>query len=111
MVSFVVAGFVSGTMGFSCFENLACQTEFQFVCALCVRVCVWLGSACCCYKNNSNAAQHIETTSGPVAQWIRHRPTEPGIAGSSPAGVMSVRDVQRSPLHRQRHNTYQSAIA
>ena len=22
-----------------------------------------------------------------VAQWIRHRPTEPGIAGSSPAGV------------------------
>ena len=27
---------------------------------------------------------------GPVAQWIRHRPTEPGIAGSSPAGVISV---------------------
>ena len=26
-------------------------------------------------------------TIGPVAQWIRHRPTEPGIAGSSPAGV------------------------
>ena len=25
---------------------------------------------------------------GLVAQWIRHRPTEPGIAGSSPAGVM-----------------------
>ena len=25
--------------------------------------------------------------SGPVAQWIRHRPTEPGIAGSSPARV------------------------
>ena len=24
---------------------------------------------------------------GPVAQWIRHRPTEPGNAGSSPAGV------------------------
>ena len=24
---------------------------------------------------------------GLVAQWIRHRPTEPGIAGSSPAGV------------------------
>jgi hypothetical protein len=33
MVSFVVAAFVSGTMGFSCFENLACQAEFQFVCA------------------------------------------------------------------------------
>ena len=27
---------------------------------------------------------------GPVAQWIRHRPTEPGIAGSSPAGVIFV---------------------
>jgi hypothetical protein len=25
---------------------------------------------------------------GPVAQWVRHRPTEPGIAGSSPAGVI-----------------------
>ena len=24
----------------------------------------------------------------PVAQWIRHWPTEPGIAGSSPAGVI-----------------------
>ena len=23
-----------------------------------------------------------------MAQWIRHRPTEPGIAGSSPAGVI-----------------------
>ena len=88
MVSFVVAGFVSGTMGWSCFGNLACQAGFQFVCALCVCVCVWLGSACCCYRSNSNAAQHIETISGPVAQWIRHRPTEPGIAGSSPAGVI-----------------------
>ena len=28
---------------------------------------------------------------GPVAQWIRHRPTEPGIAGSSPAGVIFAR--------------------
>ena len=27
--------------------------------------------------------------SGPVSQWIRHWPTEPGIAGSSPAGVIS----------------------
>ena len=25
---------------------------------------------------------------GPVAQWIRHRPTEPGIVGSSPTGVI-----------------------
>ena len=29
---------------------------------------------------------------GPVAQWIRHRPTEPGIAGSSPAGVIEMHD-------------------
>ena len=29
----------------------------------------------------------ISSVNGPVAQWIRHRPTEPGIAGSSPAGV------------------------
>ena len=27
---------------------------------------------------------------GLVAQWIRHRPTEPGIAGSSPAEVIRV---------------------
>ena len=30
----------------------------------------------------------LQMASGPVAQWIRHRPTEPGIAGSSPAGVI-----------------------
>ena len=30
-----------------------------------------------------------KTSSGLVAQWIRHRPTEPGIAGSSPAEVTS----------------------
>ena len=27
---------------------------------------------------------------GPVAQWIRHRFAEPGIAGSCPAGVTAV---------------------
>ena len=32
---------------------------------------------------------------GPVAQWIRHRPTEPGIAGLSPAGVICA----SHPLH------------
>ena len=31
---------------------------------------------------------HTQAARGPVAQWIRHRPTEPGIAGSSPAGVI-----------------------
>jgi hypothetical protein len=25
---------------------------------------------------------------GPVARWLRHRPTEPGISASSPAGVI-----------------------
>ena len=30
----------------------------------------------------------LQIITGPVAQWIRHRPTEPGIAGSSPAGVI-----------------------
>ena len=27
---------------------------------------------------------------GPVAQWIRHRPTEPGIVGSSPTRIILV---------------------
>ena len=31
---------------------------------------------------------HLHVATGPVAQWIRHRPTQPGIAGSSPAGVI-----------------------
>ena len=35
-----------------------------------------------------NTDNGIGTSLGPVAQWIRHRPTEPGIAGSSPAGVI-----------------------
>ena len=30
----------------------------------------------------------LQMGSGPVAQWIRHRPTEPGIAGSSPASAI-----------------------
>ena len=34
------------------------------------------------------AANTYKHATGPVAQWIRHRPTEPGIAGSSPAGVI-----------------------
>ena len=36
------------------------------------------------------SSQSLPMAVGPVAQWIRHRPTEPGIAGSSPAGVMFV---------------------
>ena len=33
-----------------------------------------------------NCASYVALSVGPVAQWIRHRPTEPGIAGSSPPG-------------------------
>ena len=36
-------------------------------------------------KHHVNIRNHL--TLGPVAQWIRHRPREPGIAGWSPAGV------------------------
>ncbi|XP_062569822.1 uncharacterized protein LOC134231871 [Saccostrea cucullata] len=33
------------------------------------------------------SAFYIKTSNASVAQWIRHRPPKPGIAGSSPAGV------------------------
>ncbi len=47
---------------------------------------------------------------GPVAQWIRHRPTEPGIAGSSPAGVIAVQrwyfsHPKREPYHQTKQPT------
>ena len=35
------------------------------------------------------SASYLDISIGPVAQWIRHLPTEPGIAGWSPAGVMN----------------------
>ena len=35
---------------------------------------------------------HTDSKQGPVAQWIRHQPTEPGIVGSSPTGVMHTCD-------------------
>ena len=42
------------------------------------------------YQPGSTLFLHLaQLPIGPVAQWIRHRPTEPGIAGSSPAGVIS----------------------
>ena len=41
----------------------------------------------CIYIHYNSVA--ILLAAGPVAQWIRHRPTEPGIAGSSPAGVIA----------------------
>ena len=40
----------------------------------------------------------LTTPSGPVAQWIRHRPSEPGIAGSSPARVIWVSISSLSPF-------------
>ena len=44
-----------------------------------------LGSTKTSLKGDVRSSATIE---GPVVQWIRHRPTESGIAGSSPAGVM-----------------------
>ena len=38
----------------------------------------------------------LRSSTGPVAQWIRHRPTEPGIVGSSPTGVMHSLSTQSS---------------
>ena len=45
-------------------------------------------------------------TEGPVAQWIRHRLTEPGIAGSSPAGVIGYGMVphQATPWRAETHD-------
>ena len=37
---------------------------------------------------DSSCDRIVAESIGSVAQWIRHRPTEPGIAGSSPAGVI-----------------------
>jgi hypothetical protein len=42
--------------------------------------------------------------SGPVAQWIRHRPTEPGIAGSSPAGVIFAAAVNEKEIAELKRN-------
>ena len=41
---------------------------------------------------------------GPVAQWIRHRPTEPGIAGSSPAGVIFAAAVNEKEIAELKRN-------
>ena len=38
---------------------------------------------------------------GPVAQWTEHRSSEPGVAGSSPAGPASLEGVKN--LHAQLH--------
>ena len=50
-------------------------------------------SPCAMPHHSAPLLQHhnllsIFEITGPVAQWIRHRPTEPGIAGSSPVGVI-----------------------
>ena len=49
-------------------------------------------------RNNQQSPNVMPVTSettGPVAQWIRHRPTEPGIAGSSAAGVIGGSEAAR----------------
>ena len=37
---------------------------------------------------STNTSVFVLQPRGPVAQWIRHRPTEPGIVGSNPTGVI-----------------------
>ena len=39
-----------------------------------------------CTRSSSDGCRPMP--SGPVAQWIRHRPTEPGIVGSSPTRII-----------------------
>ena len=50
-------------------------------------------SKCCCFLLCNSFGAVYGMASAPVAQWIRHRPTEPGIAGSSPAGVLLPADL------------------
>ena len=61
------------------------------------------GRDCC---NEQLDRHHI---TGPVAQWIRHRPTEPGIAGSSPAGVIILQC--GAPPHAASHTTGTDSLA
>ena len=70
--------------------------------ACAMRPCVWGGGGCVTslrqslrhasfwhsFCGNYTYSCSPKYLGGPVAQWIRHRPTEPGIADSSPAGVM-----------------------
>ena len=55
-------------------------------------VCIiWLLRLCGCFQLCLRLfAVPLVCLDGPVAQWIRHRPTEQGIAGSSLAGVIAV---------------------
>ena len=39
-----------------------------------------------CTRSSSDGCRPMP--SGPVAQWIRHRPTEPGIVGSGPTRII-----------------------
>ena len=56
------------------------------------RVCIlWLLRLCGCFKLCLRlVAVPLVCVDGPVAQWIRHLPTEQWMAGSSPAGVIVV---------------------
>ena len=53
---------------------------------------------CSPLKPMFNHLSSDSSLSGPVAQWIRHRPTEPGIAGSSPAGVILLFHIVNSDM-------------
>ena len=54
------------------------------------RLVAWFRIGMCCAASPSlrEAASLDLYVCGPVAQWIRRRPTEPETAGSSPAGVI-----------------------
>ena len=54
-----------------------------------------LGAAICLplsksFQMRERIFAKLPFSAGPVAQWIRHRPSEPGIAGYSPAGVIAI---------------------
>ena len=58
-------------------------------------------NTCCVHASRHVVYTHTKGPSiGPVAQWIRHRPTEPGIAGSSPAGVILIGTRTRTVVRR-----------
>ena len=61
--------------------------------ANCINDMLLWGTGCCLSRSSAtmgNMLPFVEILRiGPVAQWIRHRPTEPGIAGSSLPGSVS----------------------
>ncbi len=70
------------------------------------RLALWPGIVLTClgvrrlFQTTGTLQIRRDTGGGLVAQWIRHRPTEPGIAGSSPAGVIwPIAELRLAGLH------------